>query len=67
MKKIFRRSAVGAAAASLCIASLAQTTGTLNEVTVTGNPLGAAERVAPAEKLGGTQLLLRSQGSLGET
>jgi iron complex outermembrane receptor protein len=41
--------------------------GTLAPVTVTGNPLGATEVAAPVSTLSGTGLLLRRQGSLGET
>jgi len=40
---------------------------TLGEVTVTGNPLGAADLIAPATVLTGTELLLRKKSSLGET
>jgi len=39
----------------------------LQEVTVTGNPLGAADLIAPAASYSGTGLLLRSQTTLGET
>ncbi len=42
-------------------------TTTLKQVTVTGNPLGADELVAPAAQYSGTGLLLRSQTTLGET
>ncbi len=44
-----------------------QNTATLHEVTVTGNPLGAADLIAPATVLTGTELLLRKKSSLGET
>ncbi len=40
---------------------------TLKEVTITANPLGATDLVAPAAQYSGTGLLLRSQGTLGET
>jgi len=39
----------------------------LPEVTITGNPLGATDLVAPAEALTGAELLLRAQSTLGET
>lgn len=39
----------------------------LKEVTVTGNPLGATDIIAPAASYGGTGLLLRSKTTLGET
>jgi iron complex outermembrane receptor protein len=39
----------------------------LTEVTVTGNPLGSADMAAPVAETSGTGLLLRRQGSLGET
>lgn len=39
----------------------------LKEVTVTGNPLGASDIIAPAAGYGGTGLLLRSKTTLGET
>lgn len=40
---------------------------TLPVVTVTGNPLGAGELIAPAAAYAGTGLLLRSKSTLGET
>ena len=39
----------------------------LREVTVTGNPLGATDLIAPTTTLSGDALLLRSQSTLGET
>lgn len=74
----FRRNAIGAAVLSLAsVASLAQTadaaavtaadTSSLREVTVTGNPLGASDLIAPTTSLSGDPLLLRSQSTLGET
>ena len=39
----------------------------LPEVTITGNPLGATDLIAPAEALSGDALLLRAQSTLGET
>jgi len=51
--------------------AVAQTTvktgGTLPAVTVTGNPLGATDLIAPAEAYSGAALLLRGKGTLGET
>ncbi|MCJ0762299.1 TonB-dependent receptor [Variovorax terrae] len=74
MKKTFHRGAVGAAALALgSAAALAQTAPdtaaapSLKEVTVTGNPLGTADLIAPAIQYSGTGLLLRSQTTLGET
>ncbi len=40
---------------------------TLSEVTVTGNPLGAAQTIAPAAMLARDNLLLKSQATLGDT
>lgn len=39
----------------------------LEGVTVTGNPLGSADLIAPTSVLGGSELLLRRGSSLGET
>ena len=39
----------------------------LHEITVTGNPLGATELIAPSAQYSGTALLLRSKTTLGET
>ena len=39
----------------------------LAPVTVTGNPLGAADLIAPATQYSGTELLLRTKTTLGET
>jgi iron complex outermembrane receptor protein len=52
-----------------CGAALAQAAagGSLSEVTVTGNPLGSADVAAPVAETSGTGLLLRRQGTLGET
>ena len=59
------RGAIGAAFAVASGAGFAQPQ--LPTVTVTGNPLGATDMVAPASQLAGRELLLRSQGTLGET
>ncbi len=72
MKKPFPRSATGTAILSLLALSgapiLAQTaTPALKEVTVTGNPLGAADLIVPATRYSGAGLLLRSKTTLGET
>lgn len=61
----FPRSALGAAIYFLCGAA-AQGQVQLKEVTITGNPLGT-ELAAPATQYSGERLLLRSQGTLGET
>lgn len=66
MNRIFIRGAVSAAVAALAGISHAQEARALNEVTVTGNPLGT-EAVAPASALSGTPLLLRSRSTLGQT
>ncbi len=39
----------------------------LREVTVTGNPLGASDLIAPTTSLANDALLLRSESTLGET
>lgn len=68
MYSLFRHGAIGAAILSWAPAGVfAQTTGTLDVVTVTANPLGSADLIAPATSLGGTGLLLRAQPTLGET
>ncbi|MEO5672518.1 MAG: TonB-dependent receptor [Ramlibacter sp.] len=64
MHPSFPRRALGAAIVILCTPAVAQVT--LKEVTITGNPLGA-DLVAPASAYSGENLLLRSQGTLGET
>ncbi|QRY29339.1 TonB-dependent receptor [Variovorax sp. PDNC026] len=74
----FRRNAIGAAVlllAALAGAANAQTApapstaddASLREVTVTGNPLGASDLIAPTTSLSGDKLLLRSESTLGET
>ena len=40
---------------------------TLKEVTITGNPLGATDLIAPTASFSGAALLLRSKTTLGET
>ena len=47
--------------------SSASTAASLGEVVVTGNPLGRDTAAAPVNSLGGTELLLRSGSTLGET
>ncbi|MFM9900664.1 MAG: TonB-dependent receptor [Polaromonas sp.] len=54
-------------AASLQVASGHAQVASLKEVTVTGNPLGAADLIAPAASYSGAGLLLRSKTTLGET
>jgi iron complex outermembrane receptor protein len=56
-----------AALLMLAGAAAAQSGPTLGEVTVTGNPLGATELIAPSDRYSGAGLLLRSQTTLGET
>jgi iron complex outermembrane receptor protein len=72
MKKPFPRSAVGTAILTLlaigCSLAQAQTAApSLKEITVTGNPLGTADLIAPATQYSGEGLLLRSKTTLGET
>ena len=66
MSSHFRRNAIGVAVLSFSsLAAWAQAS--LPEVTVTGNPLGATDLIAPTTTLSGDRLLLRSQSTLGET
>ena len=63
---------LGAATWLSCGAVHAQATApaqatTLKEITITGNPLGAADLIAPAVSFSGAALLLRSKTTLGET
>lgn len=78
MKNSFQRRAVSAASLSsmaslvLCgswpATALAQSAPlSLQEVTVTGNPLGSSDLISPATQLSGTDLLLRAKTTLGET
>ena len=76
MQHHFSRSAIAAAvhctvlSLSVCIvpAASAQTAPpTLKEVTVTGNPLGSTDLVAPTSQLQGDDLTLRAKPTLGET
>jgi iron complex outermembrane receptor protein len=69
MKPSFQRNAIGAAVIALAApAVLAQSApSTLREVTVTGNPLGATDLIAPAASYSGTGLLLRGKTTIGET
>lgn len=72
MRSFLRRSAVGVAVLSLLSSAAWGQSGadappTLREVTVTGNPLGAADLIAPTTSLSNDALLLKSQSTLGET
>lgn len=70
MSVSFPRSAIGAALFCLGGGALAQpgaAAPALSEVTITGNPLGTSDLIAPAASYSGTGLLLRSQTTLGET
>lgn len=75
MNNFFKGGAVGVAMSLASAAALAQSqaqaqaqgTPALKEITVTGNPLGASELIAPAVGYSGPALLLRSQTTLGET
>lgn len=63
---LFRRSTLATLTLLACSA-WAQDNATLAPVVITGNPLGATELIAPTEQLSGTELLLRSRPTLGET
>ena len=72
MSKLFSNSAVRLAVLSLAACyshnSIAQTpTPTLKPITVTGNPLGATDLIAPSAQYSGAELLFRSKTTLGET
>lgn len=60
------RLAVLAVSALYAQAAAAQTQ-QLKEVTITGNPLGASDLIAPSAQYSGDGLLLRSKTTLGET
>ncbi len=66
MKIPFRRGAC-AAACLLAGAGASAQERALAPVTVTANPLGATQGAAPVSSLSGNELLLRRQGTLGET
>lgn len=70
MQTIFTGSAIPLAVLSVCAlyaqAAAAQTP-QLMEVTITGNPLGASDFIAPSAQYSGDGLLLRSKTTLGET
>ena len=60
--------ALGTAAALHCSLASAQAPApSLKEITITGNPLGATDLIAPAAQYSGAELLLRSKTTLGET
>ncbi|MGE0331697.1 MAG: TonB-dependent receptor [Ramlibacter sp.] len=69
MSTLFRCSAVCAAVLSLghAAAQTPSSPATLPEITVTGNPLGAADLIVPAVSYSGRALLLRQGTTLGET
>ena len=70
MQILFSNTAVRLAVLSLAAlygqAATAQTP-QLKEITITGNPLGATDLIAPSAQYSGEGLLLRSQTTLGET
>ena len=70
MSTLFSNSAVRLAVLSVCAlyaqAAAAQTP-QLKEVTITGNPLGASDLIAPSAQYSGEGLLFRSKTTLGET
>ena len=78
MNSFFKVSAVAGAASTAVFSlgqALAQTplqpadaqASTLSAVTVTANPLGASDLIAPVIQYAGTDLLLLQKGTLGET
>ena len=69
MQILFRCSAVCAAVFALghAQAQTPSSAATLPEITITGNPLGAADLIAPAASYFGPALLLRRGTTLGET
>ena len=70
MSILFSKSAVRLAVLSACALyaqSTAAQTPQLKEVTITGNPLGASDLIAPSAQYSGDGLLLRSKTTLGET
>lgn len=73
MQNLFRCSAVCAAvltfghAAAQTPSPTYSSTATLPEITITGNPLGAVDLIAPAVSYTGPALLLRQGTTLGET
>ncbi len=66
---VILRSSVATAAALCCLPALAQPAPApvLREVTITANPLGSTDLIAPADQYSGTGLLLRTKPTLGET
>ena len=66
LSKTSVRAAVLIVSALYAAAATAQTP-QLKEITITGNPLGASELIAPSARYSGDGLLLRSKTTLGET
>ena len=58
---------LSATATSAHAQSTPRVSNTLPVVTITGNPNGASDLIAPAEAYSGAALLLRSRSTLGET
>jgi iron complex outermembrane recepter protein len=70
MKKLFPRSALCIAIASLSAVSLqvlAQPIPIFKDVIVIGNPLGSTEIIAPSTVVTPTELVLKAKSTLGET
>ena len=70
MPTLFSRSAIRLAVLSVCALyaqAAAAKTPQLKEITITGNPLGASDLIAPSAQYSGEGLLLRSKTTLGET
>lgn len=67
MKKFKPRQVLTAVNLSvLAFCASAQTPSTLKEITVTGNPLGATDLIAPTQQISGNEIVLRGQSTLGE-
>ena len=70
MPTSFSKTSIGAAVLSvsaLYAAAATAQTPQLKEITITGNPLGASDLIAPSARYSGDVLLLRSATTLGET
>ena len=70
MSILFSNSAIRLAVLSACafyVQAASAQTPQLKEVTITGNPLGASDLIAPSAQYSGDGLLLRSKTTLGET
>ncbi len=59
--------ALGAISSHGALSQTPSQTPALKEVTITGNPLGASDLIAPGAQYSGAELLFRSKTTLGET